>query len=69
MNDIIQPGKVVKTEKNDFIISGICPRRDRFNQKANEVNQLLTDKCGENGFDYTPHNNINTKLHVNRDGK
>ena len=67
-NDIIQLGKVVKTEKNNVVISGICPRRDRFNQKANEVNQLLAGKCGENSFDYIPHNNINTSLRLNRDG-
>ena len=66
--NIIQLGKVVKTEKNNVVISGICPCRDRFNQKANEVNQLLAGKCGENSFDYIPHNNINTSLHLNRDG-
>ena len=49
-NDVIHLGKVVKTEKSNVVISGICPRRDRFNQKATEVNQLLTGKCGENGF-------------------
>ena len=56
-NDIIQLGKFAKMEKNDVVISGICPRRDRFNQIANEMNQLLTGICGENGFDYIPHNN------------
>ena len=29
---------------------------------------LLAGKCFENGFDYIPHNNINTRLHLNRDG-
>ena len=60
--------KVVKTGKNDVVASGIYPRRDRFNQKANDVNQLFTRKCGENGFDYISHNNVNTRLHLNRDG-
>ena len=67
-NDILQLGKVVKTEKNDVVASGICQRRNCFNQKANDVNQFLPGKCGENGFDYIPHNDINTKLHLNRDG-
>ena len=40
----------------------ISPRKDRFNQKANELNQLFAGKFGENGFDYIPHNNINTRL-------
>ena len=67
-NDITQLGKVVKTGKNDVVISGICLREDHFNQKANKVNQLLAGKCGENGSDYIHRNNINTRLHLNRDG-
>ena len=60
-------GKLLKRKKND-VVSGICPHRDCFNQNANDVNQLLAGKCGENGSDYIPHNNINTRLHLNRDG-
>ena len=60
-------GKLLKRKKNDVVVSGICPRRDCFNQNANDVNQLLAGKCGENGSDYMPHNNINTRLHLNRD--
>ena len=30
---IIQLGKIVKTEKKDGVISGICRRIDRFNEK------------------------------------
>ena len=68
VNDIIQLGEVIKTEKkNDAVVSGICPRKDRFNQKASDVNQLLAGKCGEYGSDYIPHN-INTSLHLNRHG-
>ena len=67
-NDIIQLGTIIKMKKNDVVISGICPRRDRFNQKANDVNEFLAGKCGENRFDYIPHNNINIRLHLNRDG-
>ena len=58
-NDIIQLEKVVKRKKNDVVISGINQPRDRFNQKVNDFNQLLAGKCGENDFDYMPHNNIN----------
>ena len=61
-------GKLLKQKKNDVVASGICQRRNCFNQKANDVNQFLPGKCGENGFDYIPHNDINTKLHLNRDG-
>ena len=61
-------GKLLKQKKKDVVVSGICPCRDRFNQKANDVNQLLAGKGGENGFDYISHNNINTRLHLNRDG-
>ena len=43
----IQLGKVAKMEKNDVVVSEICPHRDRFNQKANDVNQLLAGKCFE----------------------
>ena len=60
-NDIIQGWKVVKMEKSNVVISGIWPRRDRFNQ-------LLAGKCGENNFDCIPHHNIDTRLHLNRDG-
>ena len=45
----------------------MCPRRDRFIQKANEVNQSLAGKCGENGFNHIPHSNINTRLQLSRD--
>ena len=55
-------------EKTDVVISGIFLRRERFIQKENEVNQLLAGKLGRNGFDYIPHNNINTRLHLNRNG-
>ena len=61
-------GNLLKRKKNNVVVSGICPRRDCFNQKANDVNQLLAGKCGENGSDYIPHNNINARLHLNRDG-
>ena len=67
-SDIIHLEKVDKMEKNDVFVSGICPRRDRFNQKANDVNQILARKCGETDFDYIPHNNITARLHLNRDG-
>ena len=59
-NDIIQ--------LDSLVVSGICPSRDRFNQKANDANQLLAGKYGENDFDSIPYNYINTRLHLDRDG-
>ena len=65
VNDITDLGNAVKmkkkTKKNKRICySQICPRKDHFNQKAYEVNQLLAGKYGENSFNYIPHNNIST---------
>lgn len=54
-------------EENDVISSWICLHINRFRQKTNEVNQLLAEKCGKNDFNYMLHNNVDTRLHFNRD--
>ena len=39
--EIIELALDMKTEKNELMISGIVPRRDKFNGKGMEVNKCL----------------------------
>ena len=43
-------------------------RKDRFNNKAEEVNENLKDKCEEHILQLIPHHNINPFRHTNAKG-
>ena len=67
-NDIIELGSDMKTEKNDVIISGIVPRRDKLNDKGMEVNKYLIALCNSCNFYFLDHSNVNKETHLNTSG-
>ena len=64
-NDIIQLAKSVKTDANKVAASNILPRKDKFNNKAKEVNTYLQDICFSNNLPLITHRNINSHRHIN----
>ena len=64
-SEISELVKVLKTNKNEIIISNIVPRGDACNTKVEKVNSLLKQFCENNGIDLILHDNINAKRHLN----
>ena len=58
-NDIMQLAKSVKTDTNKVAVSSILPRKDKFNNKAKEVNTHLQDICSSNNLPLITHSNFN----------
>ena len=64
----------IKTSENNIVVSSIVSRKDRFNNKAEEVNENLKDKCEEHNLqliqhDINPFRHTNAKdLHLNNYG-
>ena len=50
------------------MISGLVPRRDKFNDKGIEVNKYLLSLCAENDFNFIDNSNINIETHLNTSG-
>ena len=67
-NEIINLALDLKTEKNDLMISGIVPRRDKFNGKGMEVNKYLISQCNVNNIHYIDNKNLNTTSDLNMSG-
>ena len=67
-DDIISLAKSLKTERNDVMISGVIPRRDKLNDKGKEVNRLLSTWCFQNNFNFIDHSNIDIQKHLNYSG-
>ena len=44
-NEIAEPANSDITSKNSVVVSIIISRKDRFNNKAKEVNEYFKDKC------------------------
>ena len=58
----------LKTTKNDVMISGIVPRRDKLNDKGMEVNKCVFSFCSEHNIHFIDNSNINIKTHINTSG-
>ena len=58
----------LKNENNNVMISGLVPRRDKFNDKGIEVNKYLLSLCAENDFNFIDNSNINIETHLNTSG-
>ena len=58
----------LKNENNNVMISGLVPRRDKFNDKGIEVNKYLPSLCAENDFNFIDNSNINIETHLNTSG-
>ena len=67
-DEIINLALDLKTEKNDLMISGIVPRRDKFNGKGVEVSKYLISQCNVNNIHYIDNKDINTTSDLNMSG-
>ena len=56
-NDIVQLAKSVKTDTNKVTVFSILPRKDKFNNKAKEVNTYLQDICFSHNLLLITHRN------------
>ena len=57
----------LKTDTNDVIVSSIITRKDKFNEKGIEVNNLLRLKCRQLSFGFIDNSNLGFK-HLNNSG-
>ena len=60
--------KKAKSDVHKVAISGIIPRRDRHNQKAKQVKDILKYSCVEENIPFISHHGINQRLHLNGRG-
>ena len=67
-NEIVGFANSIKTSENNVVVSSIVSRKDRFNNKAKEVNKNLKDKCEEHDLQLIKHHNINPFRHTNAKG-
>ena len=67
-NEIVEFATSIKTSENNVVVFSIVPRKDRFNNKAKEVNENLKDKCEEHNLQLIQHDNINPFHHTNSKG-
>ena len=67
-NEIVGFANSIKTSENNVVVSSIVSRKDRFNNKAKEVNKNLKDKCEEHDLQLIQHHNINPFGHTNAKG-
>ena len=65
--EIIDLGLDLKTEENEVVISGITYRDDKWNDKGQEVNDILSLKCTNAKLGFIDNSNI-TKQHLNGSG-
>ena len=72
---IVRVAMKMKTDANNVVISGLCPRGDEYNDKATKVNEHLEDICNLRNIGFIKNENIdatkhlnNSKLHLNRNG-
>ena len=49
-NKIVGFTNSIKTSENNVVVSSIVSRKDRFNNKAKEVNENLKEKCEEHNL-------------------
>ena len=55
----------LKSEDNEFVVSGIVSRCNSYQEKAEAVNKLLKGTCAEENIHFIRHSNINVKRHLN----
>ena len=64
-NETVEFANSIKTRENNVVVSSIVSRKDRFNNKAKEVNKNLKDKCEEHDLQLIQHHNINPFRYTN----
>ena len=54
----------IKSKKNEVVVSGIVPRKDRFRDKAKEKNKSLLAICASRNISFINHGNIDKTTRV-----
>ena len=67
-NEIVEFANSIKTSENNVVVFSIVSRKDRFNNKAKEVNKNSKDKCEDYSLQLIQHHNINLFRHTNAKG-
>ena len=62
---IVEFANLIKTSESNAVVSSIVSRKDRFKNKAKDVNQSLKHKCEEYNLQLIQHHNINPFRHTN----
>ena len=57
----------MKADKN-VVISELTLQNDQLNQKAKEVNEVLTRECNKRNIGVIKHDNMNVRRHRNMSG-
>ena len=65
--EIINLASDIKTPNNEVMVSGLVYRNDFLNDKGQEVNGILIEKCAENNIYFINNNNI-TEMDLNGSG-
>mgnify|MGYP001796000317 CR=1 FL=1 len=65
---IIDLARNLKTDSNDVMVSGILPRRDKFDHKRKQVYESLKSICSELNFYFINNDNISKDSHLNNSG-
>ena len=63
--EIVNLASSIKSKKNEVVVSGIIPRKDRFRDKAKETNESLLAICASRNIPFINHGNIDTRTHIN----
>ena len=58
-NKIVEFANPIKASENNVVVSTIVSRKDRFNNKAKQVNENLKGKCDEHNLQLIRHHDIN----------
>ena len=66
--EIADLASIIKSKKNEVVVSGIVPRKDRFRDKAKETNESLLAICASRNIPFINHGNIDTRTHINGGG-
>ena len=65
--EIIDLSKSLSMEDNDYMISGMTARNDKFSEKAIMVNEELKSLCYENELIYIDNGNVIPRFHLSND--
>ena len=65
-NEIVEFANSIKTSENNVVVFSIVSRKDRFNNKAKEVNKNLKGKCAKHNLRH--HNSRYQGLHLSNYG-
>ena len=55
----------IQSKKNEVVVSGIVPRKNRFRDKVKETNESLLGICASRNIPFINHGNIDTRTHIN----